>query len=431
MSYKNYKISQLLEIIGGGTPKTNIKEYWNGDIPWLSVKDFGGESKKIYDTEKKISELGLKNSSTKLLNKGDLIISARGTVGEVAQLGKPMAFNQSCYGLRAIENITSNDFMYYVLKYILKEIKNATHGSVFDTITKNTFDILTYNLPPIEEQKAIAKILSDLDDKIEVNNKINKRLEEMAQAIFKQWFVDFEFPNEEGKPYKSSGGEMVESELGMIPKGWKVGTFRNYIINILGGDWGKEQPQGNYIKDVYCIRGADIPEINKGNSGKAPVRFILEKNFINKGLGDGDLIVEISGGSPTQSTGRIAYINKAVLDKFDKGIVCTNFCRAISLKNRRFMEFIYTYWTNLYGQDVFFQFENGTTGIKNLDINNFLHKFNIINPSEEIIINFHKVVNILHEKIQVNGRENEKLVNLRDTLLPKLMSGEIRMPIEK
>ena len=118
--------------------------------------------------------------------------------------------------------MTTNDFVYYLLKNMIGNIQQNTHGSVFDTITRDTFDILKANVPPLAEQKAIANILSTLDEKIEVNNQINKTLENMAQAIFKQWFVDFEFPNEDGEPYKSSGGEMVESELGMIPKGWEV-----------------------------------------------------------------------------------------------------------------------------------------------------------------------------------------------------------------
>ena len=192
--WRESKISDLIEIIGGGTPKTSIPEYWGGSIPWLSVKDFNTGYRYVYETEKTITEIGLNNSSTKLLKKDDLIISARGTVGALAQLGRPMAFNQSCYGLRAKE-MTTNDFVYYLLKNMIGDIQQNTHGSVFNTITRDTFGILKANLPPLEEQKSIAHILSTLDDKIEVNNQINKTLENMAQTIFKQWFVDFEFPN--------------------------------------------------------------------------------------------------------------------------------------------------------------------------------------------------------------------------------------------
>lgn len=366
--------------------------------------------------------------------KGDIVISRVGSYnGITSYLNDDTLFclgqNTAIIHPKSIDSV----YLYYNMQsnYIKNQISQFSVGSAKKTISLKSIKSLSIPYCEMDEQKKIGKILLDIDNKIEVNSKINKRLEDMVQAIFKQWFLDFEFPNEEGKPYKSSGGEMVESELGMIPNGWEVGVFRNYITDILGGDWGKEQPQGNYIKDVYCVRGADIPEINKGNKGKSPIRFILEKNLNNKKLTCGDLIVEISGGSPTQSTGRIAYINKSVLDKFDKGLVCTNFCRAITLKDRNLMEFVYIYWTYLYDLDVFFQFENGTTGIKNLDINNFLDRNSIINPPKKMIEKFYDTVNNLFIMIQKNGKENEKLSNLRDTLLPKLMSGEIRVPTDK
>ncbi|MBI6013219.1 restriction endonuclease subunit S, partial [Clostridium perfringens] len=245
-----------------------------------------------------------------------------------------------------------------------------------------------------------------------------------------QWFVDFEFPNEEGKPYKSSGGEMVESELGMIPKGFKIGFLRDYVDNILGGDWGKENEQGNYKKEVFCLRGADIPEVRIGKKGSLPKRYILEKNYNNKKLSSGDLVVEISGGSPTQSTGRISYINNDILLRYEIGLVCTNFCRAITLKNKKAMEYFYFCWDRIYNLGVFFQFENGTTGIKNLDVNTFLDKFKIVKPNIDLIEKFKGIVCDFNKTIQQNGIENERLEKLRDNLLPKLMSGEIRVPLE-
>ncbi len=153
-------------LIGGGTPKTSNPEYWNGNIPWLSVKDFANDFRYVYETEKHITELGLNNSSTKLLERGDIIISARGTVGEVATIPFPMAFNQSCYGLRAKKEIVNEDFLYYLIKYSVRLLKKNTHGSVFDTITRNTFDEIEVDIPEIEIQKKIASILTDIDKKI-------------------------------------------------------------------------------------------------------------------------------------------------------------------------------------------------------------------------------------------------------------------------
>ena len=111
-----YKLSEIMDIIGGGTPKTSKPEYWNGDIPWLSVKDFNNDYRYVYKTEKTITQDGLDNSSTKLLKRNDSIISARGTVGEMAMIPYPMAFNQSCYGLRAKEGIVDEEYLYYTAR---------------------------------------------------------------------------------------------------------------------------------------------------------------------------------------------------------------------------------------------------------------------------------------------------------------------------
>ncbi|EQK46742.1 type I restriction modification protein [Paraclostridium bifermentans] len=431
--WKEYRLGDLIDI--SSSKRIYAKEYVSEGIPFYRGKEiiekFKGNdvSTELFITEERFKELKDKFGAPQ---KGDILLTSVGTLG-VPYLVQDEQFYFKDGNLTWFKNFNEDcysKFIYYWLQsnYGKNQIYSKSIGSTQKALTIDMLKKFDITLPSIEEQKSIANILSTLDDKIEVNNKTNQKLEEMAQAIFKQWFIDFDFPNEEGKPYKSSGGEMVESKLGMIPKGWKVGVFRNYITDILGGDWGKEVPQGNYIKEVQCIRGADIPEINKGNEGKAPTRFILEKNFKNKQLTEGNLIVEISGGSPTQSTGRISYINDSVLNKFDKDIVCTNFCRAMTLKDRKLMEFVYIYWSYLYNLDVFFQFENGTTGIKNLDINNFLDRWDIVNPSEELINKYYEIARDLFIKIQDNGKENERLSRLRDTLLPKLMSGGIRVP---
>lgn len=208
--WKECKLSEIMDLIGGGTPKTSNPDYWDGDIPWISVKDFNGERRYVGDTEKKITKLGLENSSTKILSKGDIIISARGTVGELAIIPSGMAFNQSCYGLRA-KDFVDSCFLYYLLKQSVNILKHNTHGSVFDTITRETFENISVKLPPLPTQQKIAAILSSLDDKIELNNKINTNLEQQAGALFKNWFVDFE-------PF---GGKM--------PEVWKVGTVSEII----------------------------------------------------------------------------------------------------------------------------------------------------------------------------------------------------------
>ena len=176
-----------VEVISGGTPKTNIEEYWNGDIDWLSVVDFASSNKYVYSSEKHITQAGLENSSTKILKKGSIIISARGTVGKMAVLAKDMAFNQSCFGLCAIPSVLNQDYLFYYLTNYMQNILNKTQGSVFKTINLNTFKMIELELPILSEQEKIASVLSNIDNKIELNKSICSDLEMLAKEIYDYW----------------------------------------------------------------------------------------------------------------------------------------------------------------------------------------------------------------------------------------------------
>ncbi|MBY2477286.1 restriction endonuclease subunit S [Clostridioides difficile] len=427
--WEEVKLGEVCELITRGITPSYIEESGVVVINQKCIRDnrINLELSRLTNSEKK------KIPEQKYLKDYDVLVNSTGvgTLGRVAQIKKiknKLTVDSHVTIVRANSKIYP-EFLGYNLFMQQPNIEHLAEGSTGQTELSRIRlgEAIKLLIPTLEEQKSIAHILSTLDKKIETNNQINKKLEEMAQAIFKQWFVDFEFPNEDGEPYKSSGGEIVESELGMIPKEWEVGTFRDYTDTVLGGDWGKENPHGNYTKEVYCLRGADIPEVRVGKKGALPKRYILEKNYNNKKLSHGDLVVEISGGSPTQSTGRITYISELMINKYEFDFVCTNFCRAITLKNKTVMEFFYFYWTQLYDLNIFFQYENGTTGIKNFDINTFLDKFMIVKPTKQVIDRFHNVVRNLLNTIQLNGSENIKLSQTRDMLLPKLMSGGIRV----
>ena len=229
----------------------------------------------------------------------------------------------------------------------------------------------------------------------------NNNLEQQAKVIFKKCFID----------------NLENSK-------WSTGTFSELIKSTLNGDWGKEAPTGKNTEKVYCIRGADIPEVKSGNNGKMPTRYILPKNFATKQLTAGDIVVEISGGSPTQSTGRCTAITQSLLDRYDSGMVCTNFCKAMKPKDG-YSLFIYYYWQYLYDRGVFFSYENGTTGIKNLDFSGFIETEPILIPPLDKIVAFDCYCKSIFSQIFTNGKQNEYLDMLRDTLLPKLMSGEL------
>jgi type I restriction enzyme, S subunit len=332
--------------------------------------------------------------------------------------------------MRNIENKSDSKFIYYLsISPAIRDIaiKSMIGSSGRQRVQQDVLENFKMDLPSsLNDQRRIANMLSSLDDKIELNNHINANLEEQAQTLFRRWFVDFEFPNEEGLPYKSNGGAFVDSELGKIPKGWKVGTISEIIESTLGGDWGKESKEGNYTREVFCIRGADIPDIKKGTRGKMPIRYILEKNFLNKSLESEDLVVEISGGSPTQSTGRVCKISTELLSNYKNSLICTNFCRAIK-PTVGFSSYIFYLWEYLYSQGVMFTYENGTTGIKNLDMNRLTQKELIVIPNKDILKEFSILVNTINKIIQSNGKESENLSNLRDSLLPQLMNNQIKI----
>lgn len=351
---------------------------------------------------------------------GDVILTTEAPLGEVAQLDdKKIALAQRVVCLRGKEGVLDNTFLKYFLLSSLGQarLKARETGTTVTGIKQSELKEVLIDYPPYKYQKQITSILKSLDDKIELNRRINENLEQQAQALFKSWFLDFE-------PFK--GGKFVDSELGMIPEEWRVGTFKDIIHSTLSGDWGKECKQGNHTQKVFCIRGADIPNIKRGDKGNMPTRFIIEKNFQSKALMDGDMVIEVSGGSPTQATGRACRISRGLLDKYNHSIVCTNFCRAFKPLSQ-YSSFLYYMWEMFYNQGIMFSYENGTTGIKNLDINRLIQKEPIIIPPVEIALEFEKITQIYYEKIQSNGVESEKLSQLRDRLLPRLMSGELKI----
>lgn len=315
--------------------------------------------------------------------------------------GKFNAYQRTYIITSKRENVVDTKYLYYALKLCLAEFKAISQGTTTKFLTARILSNFEIILPAIYIQNKIAAILSALDEKIATNRAINENLEEQAQALFKKWFVD--------NPDAIS---------------WKKGNFSNLIEKTISGDWGKDSPAGNNTEMVYCIRGADIPEVRAGNKGKMPTRYILPKNYAAKQLVDGDIVVEISGGSPTQSTGRAAAVSNALLARYDKGMVCTNFCKALKPRAGYSM-YVYYYWQYLYDRNIFFSYENGTTGIKNLDINGFIETEPITIAPENLVEKFDAVCQTVFSKIYANGMENEQLALVRDTLLPKLMSGEI------
>ena len=280
--------------------------------------------------------------------------------------------------------------------------------------------ILRYEMPTLScSEESIGTFFLNLDQKIRLNEQINQNLEAMAKQLYDYWFVQFDFPNKDGRPYKSSGGKMVWNKKikREIPEGWKEVTLNDFIDKNKGGDWGYDTPKDGTIK-VGCVRGADIIKLND-----VPTRHITSKHS-DRLLEDGDIVIEISGGSPVQATGRVALITNGVIERNGGALVCSNFCQSFNMKKREFSEYFYYLWQNLYDNDNMFNFEGKTSGIKNFQTDVFLANYWFEVP-EPLIETFHTIVAQYHLMIDQNIIENNNLIKQRDKLLPLLMNGQV------
>jgi type I restriction enzyme S subunit len=393
--WRKCKLGDVISLIGGGTPKTSISEYWNGDIPWLSVVDFNTRNKFVEKTEKTITQSGLENSSTKMLNVGDIVISARGTVGAMAVLRKPMAFNQSCYGLRSIPDISCQDYLYYLTNDSILYFQQIAHGGVFDTITRETFDAIPILLPPLPEQRAIAGVLSSLDDKIDLLHRQNKTLEAMAETLFRQWFVEEE------------------------DEGWEEGTMADLCSTITKGTTPTTLGHSFTDLGINFIKAESITDIgnfiwDKFAKISPETHALLSRSIIQSG----DVLCSIAG-----TIGRIAI----TLDE----ILPANTNQAISIiranPQKCFPEFLYLFLKSsqfreiMDGKIVHAVQPNLSLG----EIGNTPIKI----PSMVAMRDFKQIIEPIFTKKKRHQNQIRTLEKLRDTLLPKLMSGEARVAI--
>ncbi len=339
--------------------------------------------------------------------------------------------------IRGREDFTENDYAYYLIKWENVRsyaISQMTGTSGRQRVQTKVFDHLFVTIPPLPEQHAIAHILGTLDDKIELNRRMNETLEAMAQALFKSWFVDFDpvRAKMEGRPTGLPKeiedlfpDSFEDSELGEIPRGWKYLPFGQLLEDTIGGDWGKEYPEGDFVQPISIIRGTDFSDISSGFIGKVPTRFTTTKKLVPRMLKHGDIIVEVSGGSPTQPTGRSVYISSSILKRFEHPVVCASFCRRFRPINANLGILAAFHLTNLYHEGGTWEYQNQSTGIANFQTNHFLEVEKVLVPSEKALSTFVHFVEPLIPKTATN--ETLNLSNLRDTLLPKLLSGEIRV----
>ncbi|MFI8544593.1 restriction endonuclease subunit S [Enterococcus casseliflavus] len=416
MKFDEFKLEQVLEsIFSGGTPSTQKKNYWDGEFSWLS----SGETRNnvIRETEKKISEEGIKNSSTKLAQIGDIVMASAGqgyTRGQTSILCIDTYINQSVIALRANEEILDNKYLYYNLSSRYKELRALSDSSsIRGSITTKMLKQLNIKIPKIKYQKKVVNILWNLDSKIELNNQIISNLEELASTLFKRWFVDFEFPDENGNPYKSSGGKMVDSELGEIPEGWKIIDLKS-IVDVVDNR-GKTPPLEKDKTDFPII---DVKTLSGNgrvvNYSKAQ-KYVSEETYSSWFRSGHPKINDIL----ISTVGSIGEIKMFLTDK---GTIAQN---VVGLRAKNHLEY-YLYQFLLYNKSNLITYNIGSVQ-PSIKVTHLL-KYKLLLPSKKDLNKFNSVMIGLTDKIINLSKGVNSLTEIRDSLLPKLLSGEIELP---
>lgn len=395
--WKTHKLSEIGSVVGGATPSTTVDAYYNGDIPWLTPKDLSNfHERYIKRGERNITKSGLNSCSAQLLPAGSVLFSSRAPIGYVAIAKNPIATNQGFKSIIPNPEKVDSLFLYYLLKYNKDNIEAMGSGTTFKEVSGATMKNIEVYLPEdLDEQRRIAGILGSLDDKIELNRRINANLEAQAQALFRSWFVDFE-------PFRD--GPFVDSQLGKIPQGWKTISLSE-LMNYAGGSQPPASEFINSYKDGY-VRFIQIRDY----ASESHITYIPISSK-NKTCDIRDIMIARYGAS----LGRICYGLK--------GAYNVALAKVLPVKPY-YREFLRSYLSS----DYFYQSINMKgnravqAGFNQSDINSFRLNF----PKDESIIQTYDKVcsQFLNKRLQVLD-EIKALSALRDTLLPKLMAGEI------
>jgi type I restriction enzyme S subunit len=402
------ELSSLGQIITGKTPSTKEKENFGTDYPFITPRDMKGQ-KFISKTERYLSEKGKTILKNCLLPNKTVCVSCIGSnMGKVVLNEKPSITNQQLNSIVTEE--INPEFVYYALLNITKRLKDlAFHSTAVPILNKKHFSMTKIALPCNQtEINNITKILTSLDEKIEVNNEMNRTLEAMGQAIFLQWFVHFEFPDSSGRPYKFNCGEMVDSELGKIPVGWEVGTLADICELNINSLTPKTMPEKIHYVDLANTKNGIISDVQIFDANEAPSRA-------KRILSPGDTIFGTvrPGNRSFTLIGNQKYLTGS-----------TGFA-VLTPNDPKLREIVYLITTSEENINRLTHLADGAAYPAVLP--NVVTDEICLLPTEDVIKSFHNVVGPLFDLIISNRDENVNLSKIRDSLLPKLMTGKIRV----
>ncbi|WP_312126728.1 restriction endonuclease subunit S [Pseudomonas sp.] len=377
-----------------------------------------------------------------LLDAGDYVVSSSGTLGRLAEVYEsdlPCMLNTSVIRFRPIiDSALDRRYLRYFLSSSLfeQQILAFANGSAQLNYGPSHLKRMGIVVPPWEVQEFIGKVLGSLDDRITLLRETNATLEAIAQALFKSWFVDFDPVRAKAEGLEPEGMDEAtaalfpdsfeESELGLVPMGWNLVPFGELLTHTIGGDWGDEvSGEKNDIR-VAIVRGTDIPDLQFGTANRVPIRYTSAKKLATRALQDGDLVLEVSGGSKDQPTGRALYLTDALLRQFDCPVEPASFCRLLRPVDGNTGALLAQHLTYIYAIGKTWEYQNQSTGIANFQTKHFLDSELVAMPPAEVLDAFAAVIRPIIDRAHLP--QIRVLTQLRDTLLPRLISGQLRLP---
>jgi len=412
--WKYYRLDEIGTIITGKTPYTKVSDNFGYTYQFITPRDMD-VTKYIIKTERYLSKKGLESVSRNVVNENSVCVSCIGSdMGKVVMTKEKAVTNQQ---INSITNIKENfipDFIYYSLKPMKDFFHSIAGGTTMPIINKSQFSSIEIKIPAIEIQQKISNILSIIDSKIEINNQINEKLEETAKALYKEWFVNFNFPDENGLPYKDNGGEFVDSELGKIPVNWKIKKLGELTIKFTTG----LNPRNNFVLGKGNNYYVTIKNMNNNSIilddkcdriDDEALRIINKRSQLNVG----DILFSGIG-----TIGRVYYVDKRPTNwNISESIFVIRPNHLIS------SELLYLIMLSDDLQNYAQQLASGSVqkGIRMKD----LKEYKVIVPDNEFIKYFSSILLIIIKQQKALEYENSKLKEILRSLLSKLMSGQI------
>lgn len=399
MESTKYKLSQLLTIKNG----KDYKHLEQGNIP---VFGSGGYMCSV---------------SSYLYDKTSILLPRKGTLSNIQFYNNGKFWTvDTCFYSIINETLCEPYYLYRYLRSL--DLSGYDTGASIPSMTQKTYNGIKVILPSLNVQQRIASILSVYDNLIENNNQRIRLLEQMAENLYKEWFVRFRFPGHEK-------AEFVNTKLGKLPTSFSVTNMDSIFEDYIGGGWGNDDESKDFPISASVIRGADFPNVWHYDVSTCPKRYHKKSNYKARQLQDGDIVMEISGGTSEQPVGRTVLVTQDMIERFEGGrVICASFCKMIRLKKEMISPYFFYFWMHyLYDTRIIDRFQLQSTGIINFKFEPFLKKGIVMLPPKELMQSFEDKINSVFKEINQLAIQNENLSRQRDLLLPRLMSGKLEV----